>query len=181
MTKTKPTYRETTLWILSIEEIEGIIFNNVIQVKSYIFRNYKNMDFNISSLIHMHKLVSWNLFEEAWQYRKHNVTMWDFQPIDYYKVIVEMKKLEDDISYRYNIVKTVEEKKEFLAYIMWKILWIHPFFDYNGRVTRLFWELFLLKNKLALSKFYNTSRNDFVKAMKKATQIWEFDDTINLI
>jgi hypothetical protein len=42
-----------------------------------------------------------------------------------------MKILDDDIKYRLPLLKSLKEKKEFLAYIMWKFLWIHPFFDYN--------------------------------------------------
>jgi prophage maintenance system killer protein len=68
-----------------------------------------------------------------------------------------------------------------LAYVMWKILWIHPFFDYNWRVTRLFWELFLLKNSIKLSTFEGASRKDFVNAMKKATNENTFDDITRLL
>ena len=38
-----------------------------------------------------------------------------------------------------------KDKKEFLAHVIWKLLRIHPFFDYNARVVRIFGELFLLK------------------------------------
>ncbi len=41
MSKTKPSFKETKLGILEIKEIEWIIFDNLIQVKSYIFRNFK--------------------------------------------------------------------------------------------------------------------------------------------
>ncbi|MDP2395528.1 MAG: Fic family protein [bacterium] len=51
---------------------------------------------------------------------------------------MELKNLEEDILERQKYIKSMQDKKEFLAYVMWKILWIHPFFDYNGRVTRLF-------------------------------------------
>jgi hypothetical protein len=42
-----------------------------------------------------------------------------------------MKALEGDILERLKYIKTIDDKKEFISYIMWKILWIHPFFDYN--------------------------------------------------
>ena len=52
---------------------------------------------------------------------------------------------------------------------MWRLLWIHPFFDYNGRSVRLFGELFLLKEHMSLSTFSGASRYDFTEAMKRAT------------
>lgn len=78
-----------------------------------------------------------------------------------------MKKLDDDIQYRSKKVKTTQEKKEFLAWIMWRILWIHPFFDYNARVVRLFGELFLLKFQMQLSSFRGATRKKFAETMKK--------------
>ena len=51
--------------------------------------------------------------------------------MDFYKVPIELKNLDDDIKERQKHLKTLEDKKDFLAYVMWKILWIHPFFDYN--------------------------------------------------
>lgn len=180
MSKTEPTFRETKLWILSIEMIEGIIFDNVILVKSYIFENFKTLEFNISTLLLLHKMLWENLYSEAWNYRKHNVQVWDFVPMNFYKVPIQMKSLDEDMKIRLTHIKTEDDKKDFLAFVMWKILWIHPFFDYNGRVTRLFWELFLLKNNMKLSTFEWIKRQDFVEAMKKATNDNVFDDIIKM-
>lgn len=181
MSKTKPVYKDTKLWTLSIQVIENIIFDNVILVKAYIFENYKKLDFNIDILLLLHKLLCENLFEQAGNYRKHNVHMWTFEPMDYYELPIEMKKLDDDIKFRFNKLKSEKEKKDFLAYVMRRILWIHPFFDYNWRVTRLFWELFMLKTWLELSTFQWATRKDFVNAMKKATSDWSFDYIVELL
>jgi hypothetical protein len=42
-----------------------------------------------------------------------------------------MKNLDEDIKERAKHLKTLKNKKDFLAFVMWKILLIHPFFDYN--------------------------------------------------
>ncbi len=81
MSKTEPSFMETKLGILEIKEIEWIIFDNIIQVKSYIFRNFKNMDFNIETFCLIHKLLWENLFENSWKYRLHQVQLWNFTPI----------------------------------------------------------------------------------------------------
>jgi len=164
-----------------VKEIEWIIFDNLIYVKSYIFRNYKNLKFNIETFCLIHKLLSENLFENSGKYRLHQVQLWDFTPIEYFKVPIEMKILDDDIKFRLNLLNTESEKKEFLSYIMWKFLWIHTFFDYNWRTARLIGELFLLQNNMDLSDFSSTSRTNFSESMKHMTKTWDFSKILNLI
>jgi len=50
---------------LSVQEIEHVIFDNLILVKSYLYRNYKRLDFSADTLCVFHKLLCENLFEEA--------------------------------------------------------------------------------------------------------------------
>jgi hypothetical protein len=79
--KTQPTYKNTKLGILSIREIEQIVFDNLILVQSFIFRNYETLDFSIETLCRLHDLLCSNLFEQAGKYRTHNVQMGNFDPI----------------------------------------------------------------------------------------------------
>ena len=181
MSKTEPTFRDTKLWVISIEMIENIIFDNVVLVKSYIFENYRTLDFSIETLLNIHSLLCENLYKDAGKIRIHNVQVWDFTPMDYYKVQLALNDLDADIVVRVQHIKTQQEHKEFLAYVLWKILWIHPFFDYNWRVTRLFWDLYLLKNNLPLTTFQQVKRSQFTDAMKKATYEWTYDDIIELL
>ncbi len=179
--KTQPTYKETKLGILEIQEIEQIIFDNLILVQSYMYRNFETLPFSVKTLYHFHDLLCGNLFEKAGKTRKHNVQMGTFESIPYYQVDIEMKNLDDDISERLQHTQTEQEKKETIAYVMWKILWIHPFFDYNARVTRLFWELFLLKQGLPTQSFRGKSRNSFAEAMKFATFEHDFSKILALL
>ena len=80
-----------------------------------------------------------------------------------------MHHLDADTRERLKHIKTEADKKELLAYVMWRLLWIHPFFDYNGRSVRLFGELFLVQHGLPLSTFVGTSRDAFTRAMQRAT------------
>lgn len=175
--KTQPTYKNTKLGILSIREIEQIIFDNLILVQSFLFRNYETLDFSIETLCRLHDLLCNNLFEQAGKYRIHNVQMGNFEPIGFYEVQIEMKKLSDDMAYRLEFLKSDTDKKEFLAHIMWKLLRIHPFFDYNARVVRIFGELFLLKQWLPIKSFRGKTRKEFAEAMKK----WTFEHDLSAI
>lgn len=179
--KTQPTYKTTKLGILSINEIEQIIFDNLILVQSFVFRNFETLEFSVNTLCHLHELLWNNLFDHAGKYRKHNVQMGTFEPIWFHDVPIEMKKLSDDIEYRLKLLQSEKEKKEFLAHIMWKILWIHPFFDYNARVVRIFWELFLLKYWLQIKSFRWKTRKEFAEAMKRWTFEHDVSWVINLL
>lgn len=138
MSKTTPSYRETKYGILSIHEIEGNIFDNLIQTKLFLLRNIHSLSWNIETFCQIHSLLCGNLFDEAGKYRLHQVQLGAFTPIPYYRVPIEMKNLAEDIAIRREHVQTIDQKKELLASVMWRLLWIHPFFDYNGRTVRLF-------------------------------------------
>jgi len=56
------------------------------------------------------------------------------------------------------------------AWLIHRFLWIHPFFDYNGRVSRLIGELYLLQQHLPVTSFRAIARIDFVQAVKAATK-----------
>ena len=107
----------------------------------------------METLLHIHALLCGSHFTGAGTYRQHQVQLGEFTPILYVQVPIEMKNLDADIAVRLVNVRTEAEKKELLAYVMWRLLWIHPFFDYNGRTVRLFGELFLLKHHMSLSTF----------------------------
>ena len=80
-----------------------------------------------------------------------------------------MSNWEKDYKERFEHAHTRDEKIELCAWLIHRLLWIHPFFDYNGRVARLLGELFLLRNGFPVVSYRATKRTDFVKAVKEAT------------
>lgn len=80
-----------------------------------------------------------------------------------------MKNWEDDFKERVKFIENIDGHIEMLAWLMHRFLWIHPFFDYNGRISRLLGEIYLLQNNLPVNSFKGIKRNDFALAMKKAT------------
>jgi fido (protein-threonine AMPylation protein) len=100
MSKTTPSYRETKFGILSVAEIEGVIFDNLIQTKAFLLRNYRNLDWSIETFLSIHRLLCASHFEEAGIYRRHEVQVGDFIPIPHFQIAIEMKNLEDDMRVR---------------------------------------------------------------------------------
>ncbi|MBI2416128.1 MAG: Fic family protein [Candidatus Kerfeldbacteria bacterium] len=169
MTKTPTSHRETKLGILKQSEIEKVIIENLALVQKYIIRHYADLIINTDSAKKLHAMLGGNLYFEAGQYRKHDVQLGFFEPPIFYELPVLMKNWEADLAQRIKSTKTQERHIENCAWLMHRFLWIHPFFDYNGRVARLLGELYLIQNQLPVVDFRQTKRKDFVAAVKLAT------------
>lgn len=181
MTKTPVTYKETLLGVLEMREIEKIIMDNLIQVQKYIFRNFQNLPIDQSTVKLIHKLLAGNLFTEAGTYRKHNIQLGLYGPPQFFDISKYMKDWEDDYTERLRYAQKKEEKIELCAWLIHRFLWVHPFFDYNGRISRILGELFLLQNHLPVVSFQKTARFDFVKAVQYATKENDLSLLIKLV
>lgn len=170
MTKTPVTYKETLHGILEIHEIESIIMDNLVKVQKYLFRNYRELSISQDTVKRLHQLLAGNLFAEAGKYRKHDVELGIFEPPHYFKVPEHMKNWEEDYRERQKHAKTERDKLELCAWLIHRFLWVHPFFDYNGRISRLLGELYLLQHNFPVIAFQSMGRTDFVKAVKEATR-----------
>ncbi|MBA3047843.1 Fic family protein [Patescibacteria group bacterium] len=181
MPKTKPTCRETKFGILSMQEIEALITDSLFVVRSYIVRNYNGLIISIELIQDLHLKLASNLFKEAVEFRKKQVQLGDYEPPKYFKVPELMKNWEDDFMERKKFIKTLDDHIELLAWMMHRFLWIHPFFDYNGRAARLLGEIYLLTNNLPAASFMGVNRNEFAEAMKLATCKNDLSGVIRII
>lgn len=155
--------------------------DGLIQVQKYLFRNYRHLPIGQPTTQKLHKLLAGSLFLDAGRYRTHDVQLGSFQPPHFYAIAEQMKNWEADYKERTRHAKNTEQKIELCAWLMHRFLWIHPFFDYNGRVARLLGELFLLQNKLPVIPFRAVSRLGFVKAVKMATANQDLSALIKLM
>lgn len=169
MAKTKPTYKTTKLGVLSVREIEAGITDNLVSVRVFILRNFKKLEIGCDLAKDLHSKLAGNLFEEAGEFRKRNVRVGAYNPPDFFAIPEMMKNWEDDFRERVKHAKSVDDKIELLSWMMHRFLLIHPFFDYNGRISRLLGEVYLLKNNLPAISFVGLKRKEFAEAMKKAT------------
>ncbi len=169
MSKTKPNYRETKFGVLPISEIEAIITDNLINVSLYILRNYQKLTIDIKLIKDLHAKLANNLYQEAGDFRKREVQLGNFEPPKFFKIPELIKNWEDDFKERSKFIKSIDDHVEILAWLMHRFLWIHPFFDYNGRISRLLGEIYLLQNNLPINSFKGIKRNQFALSMKEAT------------
>lgn len=169
MTKTPTSHRETKLGILKQDDIEKIITENLALVQKYIIRHSTDLIITIETTQQLHAMIGGNLYVETGQYGKHNVQLGFFEPPAYYELPVLMKNWETDLVYRVRSTQTIEQHIDNCAWLMHRFLWIHPFFDYNGRIARLLGELYLIQNQLPIVDFRQTQRKEFVTAVKLAS------------
>ncbi|MFH1838588.1 MAG: Fic family protein [Candidatus Kuenenbacteria bacterium] len=181
MSKTKPTYHKTKFGILSIEEIEAMITDGVANVNVFLLREYERLSINIKIAKELHEKVAGYIFEETGKYRKHEVTIGNYEPPKFFQIPELMVNWESDYNERHKYIKNQNEKIELLAWMMHQFLLIHPFFDYNGRIARLLGQLFLLQHNLPILSFIGIKRTDFATAMKKATTEHSTKSIVKLI
>jgi hypothetical protein len=60
--KTQPTYKETKFGVLEIQEIEQVIFDNLILVQAYLYKHYDSISFSVAQLCHIHDLLVSSIF-----------------------------------------------------------------------------------------------------------------------
>ena len=90
----------------------------------------------------LHKDAFEGLFPSwAGRYRDRNVKVGDYEPPPYYEVPVLMRSYCDDLEFRLSSLKAVPPVPAMLieafAFAEGRLLSIHPFRDFNGRVTRM--------------------------------------------
>ena len=99
--------------------------------------------FSQETIQYIHEIVTKGLLKDAGKYRTGNVriTGSSITPPRYTKII----PLMDEYIHTIKSLKIHSLKKA--AFIHHRLVWIHPFFDGNGRVARLLMNLFLMQQE----------------------------------
>lgn len=116
----------------------------------------------------------------AGTFRLIEVTVGDYIPPSRYDIPQLVKNLCDDLEERLKHLHSAQDQAQYLAEVIsllaWfqhKLIWIHPFQDYNGRIARLVTNLLLLNLDLPIVEIKADSKKDrerYIKAMKEADQ-----------
>ena len=96
------------------------------------------------------------------------------------QIAVQVKNLCDDLEERLKYLPSPKNDEEFLSEIIsllaWfqhRLVWIHPFKDYNGRIARLLTNLLALNLNLPVLEIKagtGRDRERYIKAMKAADE-----------
>jgi Fic family protein len=161
-----------------LNKSEQMILNNH-NALIYILENL-HQDLNEEIFITLHKIITDGTLEEdeiSEKYRDDFVYVWAdnavrTDPIYVAPLHTEVQPMMDDLFKFINLKEPFIHPVVKACIIHFYIAYVHPFFDGNGRVSRAFSYMYLLKNKYEFFKFFsisnvvNKKRSKYYKAIK---------------
>lgn len=133
-------YIETTNGILSYQELAPLLARYVGAAEAAIAkREFTGLPVH-DLLLELHRRVCVELTPNmAGRWRLRDVRVGEHQPPPHWQVPALMRNYADDLEMRLkHLDKTIERLVETLVFAEGHLLSIHPFEDFNGRVSRLF-------------------------------------------
>lgn len=136
---------ETARGVLSYAELAPLLANRAATIERAIEAGDHDDDPLDDTLIRrLHILLCADLVPAFAGWRSKDVVIGAHEPPPYYRVPLMMRDYARDLDARLaHLGHSPELLPEFLAFAEGRLLSIHPFADFNGRVTRLFLRLLL--------------------------------------
>ncbi len=140
---------ETTRGVLTYAQLAPLLAERVLAVEEHIATGgFSELPLDGDLLLHLHKSISGDLVPDwAGRWRTVAVKVGAHEPPAPHEVPVLIRLYADDLAAR---LAHLDESTllETLAFAEGRLLSIHPFFDFNGRVTRLWLREFLRRLEL---------------------------------
>lgn len=175
------SYQETAFGILPHFKIVALEKEGVVKAQQYILRLSKSkVNITPELICRVHK-EGFHFIFPVWagEFRKVNVKVGSYDPPHFDQVSQLVKSLCDDLSERSKYLSSENNNEErfldevipLLAWFQHRIVWIHPFKDYNGRIARLLTNLLALNLNLPIISIRAETGRDrkrYIEAMKAA-------------
>jgi Fic family protein len=139
----------------------------------------KKKELDEKTILEIHKIILKNINEtEAGHYRKENVMI--LGAIHIPPSAIKIPKLMAEFFEWYYANKTNISTVELAAWVHYKLVYIHPFIDGNGRTARLLMNLILLQHGYPPAVILNIDRKKYYRVLKEADKE-EYGDFLNFI
>lgn len=161
MTKTKKgatSYKETAFGVIPRNELIPLEIEGIKKAWDFVLSEYEiqgKLPLTLSFVKKIHQTgFGWIFPKMGGAFRTIEVKVSAHQPPKAYKVPRMMKNFIEDLKVRMNHLSDldqegfIDELTGFLAWLHHQFLWIHPFVDYNGRMSRLLINIVLLNLNL---------------------------------
>lgn len=180
--KSSTSYKDTAFGILPREKIVILERKGLKKAQEYIIKvNSKKTEITPKLILDMHREGFGFIFPKwAGKFRTIDVAVGEYEPPRYSRVPELVRILCDDLTERLKHLPSSQNEEAFLgeiisllAWFQHRLVWIHPFQDYNGRIARLLTNLLLLNLGfpiLTIKANTGQDRNRYIKAMKAADQ-----------
>ena len=104
------------------------------------------------------------------EYRKGNVSAGGHYFVSYDKVPSLTKQLAETIQTQLEYVTTIDEKLQLAFKVHYELVTIHPFYDGNGRTSRLLMNFVLERSRLPLCILYQEDKAQYYEVLQIGQQ-----------
>jgi len=176
------SYKDTSFGILPRSELIPLEIDGIKKAWDFVVKTSQrgNIPLTVSFVKEVHKTgFGWIFPKIGGEFRTVEVTVSKHQPPKFYLISQLMEDFMMDLKMRLKYVPKIDDDNfidwliELLAWAHHRFLWIHPFQDYNGRISRLLINIILIKLDLPpieLKVETPTGRKKYVRALQQADQ-----------
>lgn len=163
------SFHDTAFGVLSRADLLPLEAEGVARGLGFVIENYADAELNPDLLLELHRISFGPIFPDwAGRYRteERQTSSHKFPP--HHLVPELVRTFFDDLAER---LVHDSDPIDLVAWAQHRVIWIHPFNDYNGRTGRLFGNLLMLRLGLPLAEIAvedEKSRKEYVAAMKSA-------------
>lgn len=141
--------------------------------------------FDEQYFIQLHKRTFGDLYEWAGKYRDFNMSKDESKFCQGAYIDSSSKKIFNELK-KDNYLKDYENKskEEFakkLAYYKSELIALHPFFELNGRITRLFFDMIVLYNGYKYIDYSTITPKEYINAAIECVQFADSDSMETII
>ena len=164
---------------LTPKDKNELMMKNNHQAMTFILEN-RESDFSIDFILKIHRIITQNTLDDpeyAGKFRDDDVLIWDKTNTVIFKPMAE-ENIKESLNNLVTWVNTHSEE-DFIhpilkaSIIHFFLVYVHPFFDGNGRTARAIFYFYLLKHKYDFFKYFSISaliakqKEKYYKAIKE--------------
>ncbi|HSM79591.1 MAG TPA: Fic family protein [Bryobacteraceae bacterium] len=159
-------------------------FDGVMEMVEYYKHPDRPFRLRLSHILHIHRLALEGISSYAGNFRPSAIEIGGskHQPVGAHQVPEEVEALCDYVNEQWGKATAVH----LAAYVLWKLNWIHPFTDGNGRTSRALSYLVLcvrlgyaLPGTKTIPDQISEEKHPYYAALKAADRAWK-DGQVNL-
>ncbi|MBI5802325.1 MAG: Fic family protein [Verrucomicrobia bacterium] len=169
---------ETTRGVLSYSQLAPLLAEQVLRLLENIEEeNYSGRPLDEALLLEFHREICIDLTPDlAGLIRRVEVRVGGHQPPPPHQLAQLLRDYSGDLQARLDSLKAPDDPLllETLAFAEGRLLFIHPFTDFNGRVTRLFLAEILRRLNLPpveLAPFTDPARGEYLRSLRAADSL----------
>ncbi|MGZ5283775.1 MAG: Fic/DOC family protein, partial [Bacteroidia bacterium] len=152
--------------LLNEKEAEGIA-----KAELFVIDLEMDNEISLSLLLQIHKIAFGELYEWGGKLRTVTVHVGQLTPPEPNQLFQHLYQFFDNLNYKINHAKSVEDNIHCLVYAHYEFIKIHPFVNGNGRTGRILMNLVAMKLGYEFLQLYHRageSRKIYIEAMKSA-------------